>query len=349
MHPSPFCHEGIPSQETLYESLNMLRRWVEQACLDGDVASELVEAVKVADRMVAGGNIPAAVDSIDRFILVAQRHLGSQISLSKAFELVDIAILDFKRFIADPAQVFTEAVAFSQRFSALNFAVDVPVTVAARPIPAGVPETVRAMREAIRSYRVPADAECRLLGFVDQMGELASQFDPAAKDGRLEAAFLAVVAPFKAELVLLQGRYITATQANRLFGIILFGVPAWLCVVPKAWIVQAILIAGGALIAYLSSDPDPVKKAATNLSTYISSVTAGATLRPTPASIQGKLRAETGVLSLEELRILKERLTTARDEAMGAPKGVLNVMLEELERVITERISGIEPVPAGGE
>jgi hypothetical protein len=42
-------------------------------------------------------------------------------------------------------------------------------------------------------------------------------------------------------------------------------------------------------------------------------------------------------------------LTTARDGAVGAPKGILDVMLEELERVITERISGIELVLAGGE
>ena len=345
MPTSPFCHEGIPSQEAFYETLNTLRRRVEHACLDSEVTLQLVEALKVADHMIADGNIPAAVDAIDRFILVVQRHLGSHISLSKAFELVDIAILDLKRFIADSAQVFTEAVAFSQRFYAVDFAVDVPVTVAARPIPAGVSETVQAMRETIRLYRLPADAESRLLGFVDQMGELALQFDPAPKDDRLEKAFLDVLAPFRAELAALQGRYVTATQTNRLFGIIVFGVPAWLCASPKAWIVQVIL--GG--LFYFFSDSKVLKTAVTNLSTYINTVTAAGVRRPTPAQIHAKLRGETGLLSLEELRILQERLTTARDGAVGAPKGILDVMLEELERVITERISGIEPVPAGGE
>jgi hypothetical protein len=204
------------------------------------------------------------------------------------------------------------------------------------------------MREGIRSYGIPADTESRLLGFVDQMGELAQQFDPTPKDDRLEKAFLDVLAPFRVELAALQGLYITATQTNRLFGTIVFGVPAWLCASPAAWIVQVVLLVGAGLY-YLFSDPKAVKTAVTNLSTYINSVTAAGVRRPTPAQIQAKLRGETGLLSLEELRILEERLTTARDGAVGAPKGILDVMLEELERVITERISGIELVLAGGE
>jgi hypothetical protein len=50
---SPFCHEGIPSQEALYETLNTLRRRVEQASFDGEVALELIEALKVADHLIA--------------------------------------------------------------------------------------------------------------------------------------------------------------------------------------------------------------------------------------------------------------------------------------------------------
>jgi hypothetical protein len=349
MDTSTFCRGKIPSRTDLGGTLNELRRLVEKACLGSEITAQLIEAIEGADRVIAGGNIPLAIDAIDRFVLVVQRHLGSHISLSKAFELVDIAILDFKRFIADPAQVFSEAVAFARRFYDVDLAVDTPVTIVARPLPAGVAETVRSMREVIRSYRVPADAESRLQAHVDQMGELASQFDPAPPDDVVEAAFLAVLAPFKAEIAVLQGRYITATQASRLFGTIVFGVPAWLCAVPKAWIAQAIIVGAGVLIYYFFSDPKAVKTAVGNLNTYINTVTANTNRRPGVNQIQSALRAETAGLSLEELQILKKRLTTALNGVPpGTKKGILNQMLQELERVIDERASGIEPVQDDG-
>ena len=344
----PFGPEGVPSPspEALFAALNTLRRRVDLSCLEGEVTLRLLQALEVADRMLAGGNFAAAADSLDRFVLVVQRYVGSYISLSKAVELADIAIVDLKRFIADPAQVFTEAVPFAQRILTLEMASNVPLALTPRRIPPGVPETVRGMSGLIRSYRLPPPEESRLLDYVEQMGELALQFDPLPQDDRIEIGFLSVLGPFKAEIVGLEASsLVTRTQVNRLFGIVVFGWPTWLCGLPKLWPFQIIAgIVAGIIIYVLLSDPKAVKTAAANISNRINTLTANTNRRLNRAQIQAILRAETAGLSLEELRILKKRLATSLDsEKNNERKGIYRVLVDEIEKVIDERLSGIEP------
>lgn len=83
-----------------------------------------------------------------------------------------------------------------------------------------------------------------------------------------------------------------------------------------------------------------MKTAITNLNTFINSVTANTNERPGLAQIQGAIQGEALALSLDELQILRERVATARDaEANNVRKGIYSTMVEELDRIIAERMA----------
>jgi len=66
---------------------------------------------------------------------------------------VDVAIIDIKRTFGDPAQIITEAFAFSCKFQELNYATGSPLFLPARPVDSGAELTGQTMKNAIRSYR----------------------------------------------------------------------------------------------------------------------------------------------------------------------------------------------------
>ena len=300
----------VKAIDDLVPAVRKLGKLLEESCAEPGVVKECSRFLMGAQEAIKANDVEGVVNQIDLFILSIQRQMGTEISLRKAFEFADVAIIDLKRHVGHPAQIFAEAQAFGLTFLKVASASDTPLNLAARPIRPGVKETQQVIKKAIRSYHLPAEPESQLLKLTDQMSEMALAFRPGATKPEDELRFITTLIDFHTTLTSLQGVYITTTQVNYLMGLVLFAVPAWLCAVPYAWIAQAVIVVVGLVFLgiYYSFRSTAAKLAARNISRFIELCTHSTT------EVADKVKEETKDLSEEDKKDVRKGLEKAHDK-----------------------------------
>lgn len=240
--------------------------------------------------------------------------MATEISLRRTFELADVAIMDIKRLVGTPSQIYLEAREFSFDFMRVASVNGWPSGLVSRAIPAGVDKTQKRMKDAIISYKLSNDMESKLLDLIDSMAEMALQDKPEYHkvdkfDPEIYAPFLAKATEFLGLLSSLQGTYITTTQVNHLVGLIIFGVPAWLCWSYPAWVVQILIF-----LAWLfwrsgeEVDDAVVRRRIKNIEEWIAGKTS-----ITPDELKEKIKEEAKGLDDEQKEEYKKQMEKIRD------------------------------------
>jgi hypothetical protein len=293
--------------------IQKLEQLVKDSCIEPNVREELLRFVKEARTAAEANDASGVVNHIDLFVLAVQRNMGAEISLRRALELVDVAVMDVKRHVGDLAQIFAEAQAFGLTFIRMASGTDLPLNLVSRPIPPGVQQTQRAMEKAIRSYSLPLQTEKTLVKLVDRMTKLALASMPGPLKPEEELQFVETLIDSHDQLTALEGRYITTTQKNFLMGMVVFDHP-WLCVVPVAWIVQAgiVILALILLGIYYVFRSTEAQRAAKGLSDFIGECT------HTEREVTDKTKEVIKDLSDEDKKDIKKAFEKARDEGEAA-------------------------------
>ena len=233
-----------PVPVSLSAAFAKLRQLFADACTKPAIVEEGLVFIQAAETAATAQNFNEAVTQIDLFVQLIARNMGHFIALHQAYELVDVAIIDIKRTFGDPAQIITEAFAFSCKFQEVNYATDSPLFLPARPIESGAEVTGETMKSAIRSYRVPQEEEASLLSLVDQLVGLASRASADLERPEDQGTFISTVDEFHGTLKSLECSAITTSQVNYQLGMIVFGFPVVLCVTPVSWVIQGAIVLG---------------------------------------------------------------------------------------------------------
>jgi hypothetical protein len=233
--------EAGPSLDDVRSGLQRIHELLESAALEPGAGTACSHHLDSAVASLDAEDLDGLVAQVDLFVLTVGRLLGSELSLRRGFELVDVALLDVEGPVVDAGHLFAQARPFVERFTEVAAITGAPRDLPVRPNdPDGVRATQARMEDAIRSYALAADAEERLLASVRELGDLAAAALPAN-----ELRFIRAATSFNAELVALQGTYVTRAQVDFLLGLVFMAWPAALCFCPVAWLVQAIVVIGG--------------------------------------------------------------------------------------------------------
>jgi hypothetical protein len=341
----PASRAETPVGGGLVDAVGRLEDVVRRAVVHPPVAAELSARLAALDRALRGGDATGATDQLDLFVLAVQRNLATDVPLRTAAELVETAVLDVKRFVADPADVFAGLVPFALAYYAIENVAPTRVDRRARPIAkAAIGDTARAMTALVQSFDLPLDSRTRLLDAIDALARQAAQTTPGVDNPDLEKRFFATITGFNQELLGLVGVRITAAQRRRLLGLVVAGGPAatggllaGICSNPLGIVAQVALVAAGllGLIWWLSSDNAAVTAAMTQLQTFATNVTANTNRRPGAAQISAALTAATAGLSVDDLKTVRERVQGLADATTNATlTAIFSQWLRELDAVI---------------
>jgi hypothetical protein len=327
------------ARRELADAVRRLEDVVRTAALHPPVNAELLARLAALDRALAGGDAAGAADQVDLLVLAVQRNLATEIPLRTAAELVETAVLDVKRFLADPADVFAGIVPFAVAYYAIEDVAPMRHDRRARPIvKARIDETARAMRLLVQSFDLPIDTQTRLLSAIVAFARQAAQTTPGVDNPDLERRFFATMTGFNQELLSLVGVRITAAQRHRLLGLVVAGGPlAAICAHPLGMLAQVVIVVGGllGLIWWRSTDNAAVKGAMTQLQTFVTNATANTNRRPGAAQISAALTAATAGLSLDDLKTVRERVQGLEDATTNATlQAIFNQWLRELDELI---------------
>lgn len=242
VHQRPGPRAQAPWRAML-AAVSRLERAARPLALPEPVAQECRGPLAALRMAVRRHDVRGIIHHSDLFVRAVTRNLGAEIALRRGYELVDGAIMDVKRPVGDPGQIFTEARAFIQRFNELAEVAGAPPSLPIRADVTGGDSAREALDLAIRSYCLPEEIALGLQQQVAEIAAMARTADPAN-----ELRWIQTVAGFSRTLTSLQGSYLSITQTNYLLGIIFMGWPAALCWCPVAWLVQAVVVIGGVAI-----------------------------------------------------------------------------------------------------
>lgn len=264
----------------------------------------LGKAVKKNDR----GTIN---NEVDLFLLAVKRDMGAKIALSDVFDIADTLLMDIKRPIGDPGQIYVEAAQFAYAFSAMAKRIgkeEIVTSLVRRPLAQGIERAAELMKNALQATNLPKEKALQLATLVDDMLSLAPRIDTTKPHDSTNQQFLATAIEFETDLHNATKTYISTTQANYVMGVMLFAWPALLCWSAPAWVVQIAAVAiGGVLYAF---DTAEAKYAGANIRRFIES-----TPPPGERAVRARARREASGLTADEIRDVIAFLERLRDES----------------------------------
>ena len=223
---------------------------------DSNLEPTLLVCLTEASANLEAEDLGRVSRNIDQFVVAITRHMGTQISAQRAFEFADIALLDIRRQLGDPAGVYDIALSFALRSETIADCAYVPLDDRLRRDSTGDVEPTRAaMLDVIAGSCMPKD---RMQALTDQINALNDS--AAARTPGTEVEFAALSRQFSGTLGVYQSMsYLSAAQVSSLSGLVFFGAPAaaatcWIPLTWKAQIVIAIgvLVIGGIYLIYES-------------------------------------------------------------------------------------------------
>lgn len=328
-----------PSVSALTKRLELLEEKAADACLEKQITKEFVYFINNAQVLLKKGQMDEADNRLSSALLLIKRNMAAEINLRLASELASQIIEEVKRYIADPAHLFVEAVDFSEKYLVLLSETGVetrpPEYLKKRPFPKAYGNAAKQVRAKLKSFELPKPIFKQLISDIDALEETAGK----VKNGRPTTAqsrrSTELIASIYISLFGIQGIYITERQLNAVMGIIFFAWPAWLCWNILSWIVQAIAIIAFLIIKAVASDA-AAQKATTYIWTYIEDCQANI------AQAKNKVRIELNGLSKDQMKQVLEGLKALRKNfnklsytgKKGAVRRKLNAVIAEVTRII---------------
>ena len=252
-----------PSMTQLKGTLEELETQVVDSSLQKRLTQEFVHLIHMAQRSLEEGRTDECDNALSLALLLTKRNLGAEINLRLAFDLSSTIIESVKRYIADPAHLYAEAVDFSGGF--LGLLAETPIVSSPpgylqnREFPKNVRGAARQVRDVIKSYEVPKDLHDVLNSDINELEKLARQVRRGKPTLRQSRKSKELVASLYVTLAGAEGTYVTERQVNAVMGLVLFSWPAWLCWNPAAWVVQCIVHFIHRIIRELTADKKVLK------------------------------------------------------------------------------------------
>ena len=245
---------GSAASGQVRQALDDFRRSLKSGFVEESLAKQLASIAGKAQANLEKGQLREADGLLATSLLTIKRHLGSEISLRQGFVLSSILVEDARRHIADPAVLFADAADFATAFFELYShhryrRSGIPDYLMKRPFPKGYKDAAAAILRVVDGFELPGEQRSILANDIRALVRQA----PAFAKGKASAEALYIQQGLSTTLCFhlleMQGVFLTEYQVGTVLGMFLFAVPAWLCLCPAAWLVQAIVLAIG-LVAY---------------------------------------------------------------------------------------------------
>ena len=314
----------------LRPELRNLRRRVAAAAAKPEPRKELLAALDDVGRGLRAGDRDAATLHVDRFVLAIRRHMGTEVSLRAALQLADTAIMDIKRSVADPGQIYVEAEEFVRQFVRIEAyaANNVGIVRPRREPNAGM--TIRRLRQMISSYKLPPDETRKLLAAIDQIAALAAEAtEDSLYDREFQRRAFSVLRALSSQLQQFEGSLISTRQRFSVLGTVIFASPA-VCLFGFSWpaqIAAGVIALGVILFLYLTGD-DAVDDALESIAKFLDQ-SSQSNRRPGADTIRRVLSNAKAGLSAEQQARLKQALQEILDDSRNeVQRAILLRMLE---------------------
>jgi hypothetical protein len=211
------------SHSEIISALYKLEKMLDQACMNEESTNESKRHLENAIKLIQNSDILGTIDQTDLFVLSIVRKIGPEISLLRAFELLDVAWMDVKQPVADPAQMYAEAKEVVRLIARKSQSVEISDKLVIHLISSRAPteqgrlKTLSVIKQQLATFHLPSSIEQELLKKAEAIASIKSSADPVSTVAAMEG--------FTAALESLSGSYISETEANRLAGLSLFGSP----------------------------------------------------------------------------------------------------------------------------
>ncbi|ETW92346.1 MAG: hypothetical protein ETSY1_44055 [Candidatus Entotheonella factor] len=209
---------------------------------------ELVEAMRghvhAAREYLQTEQLPLAQHELSRFLSHVQRSVPLYVSVADAFTLVDVLFREVRSANETPDVMFEDAYTFSRHLY------DVADVVTSLPIPPpaeDVSPTQEKLRKEISSFGLESEDEEYLISLVYEIGKLA--MEPFTNKEEDYSRRVEIMTEFSSAILNLEGTYLTHTQMASVLGTTILAAPvAAICAIPLTWVVQAVILLGGAAV-----------------------------------------------------------------------------------------------------
>ena len=98
----------------VHAALEKIKGLLAQRTIEAEAARDCATRFEYLARAVEEGELQVIIDQADQFLLAVRRHVGQGLDLEIAYDLADWTLMDIKRPIGDPGQIYREAMPLVQ-------------------------------------------------------------------------------------------------------------------------------------------------------------------------------------------------------------------------------------------